>query len=253
VKDAVRAAIIFIVQNIFFALARDTTSLLAEGPFLVIAPHPDDETLGCGCFIVRARALRQKVCIVIVTDGRTWPVSSSMTPDDVANMRRGETERAAAVLGVDVKDVVFLNLPEMEVEAHAGAIEESLRQHIEHIHPRLILSPYGIDQHPDHRAVARAVDQLCKKGVITCPVFEYPIWFWLRAGLGHLMNPAHLRCLRRISARGYSGIKKTAMQAHRSQCPHLVGEDYSQSFFQPFSFAVQYLSRYEFFFEKNIS
>src|ERR1700722_2577564 len=89
-KDGIRASAIWGLQNIFFLLARDATSLAAAGPFLVIAPHPDDESLGCGSFIARARRLGQRVRIIVVTDGRGAVVASQMTPDDLAVLRRNE-------------------------------------------------------------------------------------------------------------------------------------------------------------------
>ncbi len=247
IKDIVKAAAIFVGQNCFFLMARDETTLAAKGPFLVIAPHPDDETLGCGAFIARARASGQRVRIVIVLDDAT---ESSQLAGSIADLRRQEALAAIAALGAPADDVVFLKQPDRAAYAHIDAIELGLREQIELIRPALVLSPYGVDRHPDHRSVAEALDRLYRKRVIACPVYEYPIWFWLRYGFDHLLRIERIRQLRRINALAHVRTKNTAMKAHHSQYPRLFG-GLSENLFQPFSFWIQFFARYEIFFEKR--
>jgi LmbE family N-acetylglucosaminyl deacetylase len=249
-KDATKAALIFIAQGLLFILARDATPLAAEGSFLVVAPHPDDETLGSGGFIARARRLNQKVRVVIVTDGGQGILDEATTPEEMANTRRQEALDAAALLGMAKEDVLFLNIPDGQASHHIPALEEALRREIELFRPQLVLSPHGIDRHPDHRAVTKAVNNLCQKQIIRCPVYEYPIWFWLSGLASLIVNPGRLRQLRRVDMQGYSKIKMQAMKAHRSQCPHLFNTPSSKSIFQPLSFQAQYFSGYELFFER---
>jgi LmbE family N-acetylglucosaminyl deacetylase len=246
IKDIAKAVIIWVGQNCMFTLARDETRSTVKGPFLVIAPHPDDETLGCGAFIARARASGQAVRIVIVLDDdREMTHRSGVTAD----LRRQEALKAAATLGVAPDDVVFLKQPDGAAQTHVDAIENELGEQVRRTCPSLVLSPYGEDEHSDHRAVAEAVDRLHRKGSIGCPVYEYPIWFWLRYGIDHLLRVERIRCLRRIEAREYVPVKTAAMKAHRSQYPKSLG-GLSEGLFQPFSFRVQFFARYEIFFEK---
>ena len=240
-KDIIKAVAIFAGQNYFFLMAQDKTILAAKGPFLVIAPHPDDETLGCGAFIARARASGQKVRIVIVLDEKT---------EATAGLRRQEALSANTALGGTADDVVFFKQPDGAACDHIDVIEQGLREQVEHIRPTLVLSPYGVDWHPDHRAVAEAVDRLYRKRVIVCPVYEYPIWFWLRYAFDHLLRIERIRQLRRINAHAYVPAKKTAMKAHHSQYPRLFG-GLSENLFQPFSFWIQFFARHEIFFEKT--
>jgi LmbE family N-acetylglucosaminyl deacetylase len=249
VKDIVKAACIFIGQNLFFALAEDKTALAGHGPFLVIAPHPDDETLGCGAFIARARRLQQQVRIVIVTDGREGVPDSLVTSEETAALRRTEALTAAALLGVTAENVVFLNIPDSQAHGHQPAIEEALRREIESLRPRLVFSPYEMDKHEDHRAATRAVNSLRRKNLIPCPVYEYPIWFWISGIWDFIVNPERFRLIRRMDMQGYSDIKMEALKAHRSQFPHLFDDTSSKSFFRPLTFQRQFFSKYEIFFE----
>ncbi|HEU0117201.1 MAG TPA: PIG-L deacetylase family protein, partial [Alphaproteobacteria bacterium] len=251
IKDAVRAALILAFQSIMSVCARDAVGFAAAGPILVIAPHPDDETLGCGAFIARARAQRQHVRIVVVTDGRMAPVPMGETGDRLASLRREELYRATAILGVPKEDVVLLNVHDGEAGANQAAIESALRMQIETLQPHVVVSPYGIDGHEDHRAIADVIDHLVRTNVIKCPVLEYPIWYWLRDGITDIFGGSGLRRLRRIPLYGYTGAKMLAIRAHRSQCPHLFGEYFADSFFQPLSFEAQFFGRYELFFEKT--
>jgi N-acetylglucosamine malate deacetylase 1 len=248
IKDLSRATAIFILQNCLFLISRKKTKTASNGPFLVIAPHPDDETLGCGAFIARARAAGQTVRIVIVLEDERQSANASCS---VAEVRRQEAIKAVAALG-GADDVVFLNHPDGNAATHIDSITRDLRNQVELTRPNLVLSPYGIDKHPDHRAVAAAIEHLYQEGSIACPVYEYPIWFWLGYGLAHLLRPGPVRQLRCVDAKAYQQRKINAMKAHHSQFPSRFG-GLSDSLFQPYSFWIQFFARYELFFEKNVN
>ena len=71
---------------------------LPAGPLLVIAPHPDDETLGCGGLIIRERLAGRLVRIVFLTDGsQSHRDHPSLTPTALAKLRKAEAVAAAYV------------------------------------------------------------------------------------------------------------------------------------------------------------
>ena len=75
---------------------------LEDRPFIVVAPHPDDESLACGGLIADAcrQGLRGKV--VIVSDGAgSHPNSKAYPPDRLRSLREEEARRAAAELGLE--------------------------------------------------------------------------------------------------------------------------------------------------------
>ena len=74
---------------------------LEDRPFIVVAPHPDDESLACGGLIADAcrQGLRGKV--VIVSDGAgSHPNSKAYPPDRLRALREEEARRAGAELGL---------------------------------------------------------------------------------------------------------------------------------------------------------
>jgi len=208
---------------------------------LVIAPHADDETLGCGATIARARRAGRRVVVAIVSDGSQSVISAAITPRQLADLRIAEAVAAVAILGVDRGDVVFLGFPDTALEQNQRAIAEVLRHRIGELQPAEIFSPYGIDGHRDHRAVAAALTTLFEAGALTCPVYEYPVWFWPRRAMRHLAMPATLRRLRKVSTAGLLDRKRQAMDAYRSQRENFTGEPAAwfltetvmRDFFQP--------------------
>jgi hypothetical protein len=108
------------------ALARDDTEASAKRRCLVVAPHPDDETLGCGATIARKRAAGTAVLVAVVADGRYAQSRSTMiSPSELASIRAAEAVAACARLGVDADDVVQLGHEDTHVaEAEQQVTEE---------------------------------------------------------------------------------------------------------------------------------
>src|SRR5687767_3222241 len=80
--------------------ARDETAVSTTRRLLVLAPHPDDETIGCGATILRRRAAGTAVRVVVATDGRLSHRSAEVTPDELARIRAAEFREACSRLGV---------------------------------------------------------------------------------------------------------------------------------------------------------
>ena len=109
---------------------------LEDRPFIVVAPHPDDESLACGGLIADAcrQGLRGKV--VIVSDGAgSHPNSKAYPPDRLRALREEEARQAGAELGLRPEDMLFLGLPDRfvpsegeEAERAIGAIVDCARE-----------------------------------------------------------------------------------------------------------------------------
>ena len=100
---------------------------LEDRPFIVIAPHPDDESLACGGVIAGAcrQGLRGKV--VIVSDGvGSHPNSKAYPPDRLRALREGEARRAGAELGLRPDDMLFLGLPDRFVPREGKEAERAI-------------------------------------------------------------------------------------------------------------------------------
>lgn len=232
----------------FFVLAKDAYATLPHGSLFIIAPHPDDETFGSGALISRARQDGRTVRVLIVTDGAASTPSQQMPPRVLAAIRRGETQKAAQILGVDETALIFLDYPDGEADKHIPAIAKDIAHQLWVHKPAVLFSPYGLDGHQDHYAVAQAIDHLCQEGKITIPVFEYPMWFWPCGAIKHLLTLRTWRTNRKISTHGFLSQKEQAIHAHQSQCENITDEPNWVRL--PSAFIKENLQPYEFFFEK---
>ncbi len=248
VRRKIKTALNGVLRWVFYALATEAYATLPDGSLFIIAPHPDDETFGSGALIARARQEGRKVRVLIVTDGATSTPSQQMPPHVLAATRRGEAQSAAKILGVDETALIFLDYPDGEAEKHIPAIAKDIANQLWRHNPAVLFSPYDLDSHKDHRAIAKAIDWLCQEGKITIPVFEYPMWFWPCGAIKHLFSPSTWRTNRRISTQGFLSQKEQAIRAHRSQCENITNEpNWSRL---PSAFIKESLQPYELFFEK---
>lgn len=81
---------------------------------IVFAPHPDDETMGCGGTIAKKISEGFEVIIVSLTDGRhafskVLGINVNPNPEDVKRLRREELIKAATILGVSITNLFFLD------------------------------------------------------------------------------------------------------------------------------------------------
>jgi LmbE family N-acetylglucosaminyl deacetylase len=230
---------------------RSLREMLEDRPFIVIAPHPDDESLACGGLIADAcrQGLRGKV--VIVSDGAgSHPNSKAYPADRLRSLREEEARQAAAELGLRPEEILFLGLSDRfvphEGEEAARAIA-TIADCVREIGAGSLFVSWRHDPHCDHEAsyrIARAV----QRRVGEVRLFEYVVW-------GHTLPPSTevdpLRSGFRISIDHEAQEKKRrAIAAHRSQTTNLINDDPDG-----FRFTQSDLARfdlpYEFFFESD--
>jgi LmbE family N-acetylglucosaminyl deacetylase len=115
---------------------------------LVIAPHPDDESIGCGGAICLHRRRGEPVRVVLLTSGERGV--EGLDPEAARAVREGEAAEALNVLGV--RDADFLRLPDLgladDLERGACRLSEVLAAH----RPGLVYLPHPAEAHPDHEA-----------------------------------------------------------------------------------------------------
>jgi LmbE family N-acetylglucosaminyl deacetylase len=115
---------------------------------LVVAPHPDDEAIGCGGMICLHRQRGDPVRVVFLTSGERGLAGPS--DEVVCSIREAEAREAAAVLGVTGLD--FLRLPDLGVAEHLEEGSERLGDVLKVHRPDLIYLPHPEEAHPDHEA-----------------------------------------------------------------------------------------------------
>ncbi|BCW81228.1 bifunctional PIG-L family deacetylase/class I SAM-dependent methyltransferase [Arthrobacter sp. NicSoilC5] len=153
---------------------------LAGMRFVVVAAHPDDETLGAGGLMASLVALGAEVEVLLCTAGEgSHPDSPTTTPGQLAAVRLAEFSAALAALGLADR-WTFLGLPDRGLGGHAEAIATAVRdaaQRLAGAPDRLVLvAPYRADGHGDHDALGAAAAEVARRDGHA--LLEYPIWFW---------------------------------------------------------------------------
>jgi len=211
--------------------ARNVTAAAAGKTALVVAPHPDDETLGCGATILRKTAAGTQVTLLMVTDGRNSHRGAAMLPEELAVLRRRELGEAARRLGVAPTAVRWAGLVDGRVVMQEDRLVEVIAEMIAEFRPAEVYATCAAEPHPDHAAVGRAARRAVRQ-VGRVDLLEYPVWLWgawpLRRPdrLGSALTAAGL-VLRRgavsVGTGTYREAKLRALQAYDSQLRRPAG------------------------------
>ena len=132
---------------------------------LVIAPHPDDETLGCGGTLLKYRGEGHQIYWLIVT---TFTQGQGFSSKQIST-RKNEIEKVAAYYQFnDYKQLDFLTT-ELDIIPKKEMIS-SISDYINFVEPDTVLLPYPYDVHSDHRAVFEAAIPCTKS--FRCPFIK---------------------------------------------------------------------------------
>ncbi len=152
------------------------TGILSAAPALILAPHPDDESLGCGGLIAAATEAGIPIQIVVVTNG----AGARHAPPDAAALircRRAETVEAAAILGVPEPHLHFWSIPDGAADRRGPARRQfggRAAALVREAKARTILVSWEFDPHPDHVATYHyGIEAARQTGAA---LFAYPVW-----------------------------------------------------------------------------
>lgn len=177
---------------------------------VVVAAHPDDESLGAGGLLAAATRIGLPVTVVIATLGeRSHPNSPSHTADDLRVLRRAEVFQALAAVAPNAV-VRLVNLDDGRLAEQQDQLVDALRPLVVGTRP-LVVAPWRGDRHPDHQAAGEAAATLATALPVT--LLEYPIWAW------HWAVPQQLpSALVRFDLTAVDhAAKSAAVGAHHSQ------------------------------------
>jgi N-acetylglucosamine malate deacetylase 1 len=144
---------------------------------LVVAPHPDDETIGCGGTLAGLAARRSEVRCVLATAGEASVAEREAGRAGTARTRRSKAEDACRVLGLAPPR--FLDLPDGALDGQREALSTCIGELVADFDPQAIFAPWPLDDHPDHQAVAPALAAVPL--ATSVEVWMYEVWSTLPA------------------------------------------------------------------------
>lgn len=150
-------------------------SLENQGKVLIVAPHPDDEVIGCGGLIARLVSEGRAPQIVVMTGGEGSHRSCcNLTDKELKAARRKLTRTSLAILGVPMENIHELNYPDGGISAENEQTEE-LKKLFERLQPQTVFVPHWGEGWLDHIKTAEIVKNLMSKDT---EVYEYCVWMW---------------------------------------------------------------------------
>jgi LmbE family N-acetylglucosaminyl deacetylase len=133
---------------------------------LVVAPHPDDEVLGCGGILAKYAKEGHDTYVAVMTNAHLG-APEQFTPDGVINVRN-EALKAHQVLGV--KETFFFDFPAPRLETTPGyEIAIALNKLIKQLAIEIMYLPHRGDMHKDHAIIFYAA-LVAARPINNCPV-----------------------------------------------------------------------------------
>lgn len=202
---------------------------IATRAALVVAPHPDDETLGCGGAIALLRAWNCPVQVLVMSDGAlSHPRSLKYPAPRLRALRQAETLEALAVLGVSQAETNFLRLPDGAIpNLESPQAQEAMtrcRAYLQTVRPEIVFLPWRADPHPDHRASWQLIRAALMDLDNVPRVIEYPIWDWDAEQRGDFASYQQVMGWR-LDISSVLETKLRAIGAYRSQTTDLIDDD----------------------------
>ncbi|HVW68166.1 MAG TPA: PIG-L family deacetylase, partial [Steroidobacteraceae bacterium] len=184
---------------------------------VVLAPHMDDETIGCGGTLARHVQAGATVRVVFLTDGRQGANATMVGLTDEARAsqeaelvrtRRNEARSALDTLGIH--EVDFFDAPDGELTENTEMASGPLRKILQRARPDLVYLPFFLEQHPDHSATTRVLLEATRDSNLNFTCCSYEVW-----------TPLFPNCLVKIDAQ--MELKRKAIACYDSQ---LHGSNY---------------------------
>lgn len=154
---------------------RTNTVERIAGCVLIIAPHPDDEVIGCGGLIARMVAQGDVPYIAVMTGGEeSHHGCCSLSAEQIRSARRSLTADALEILGVPRDHIFELSFRDGHIAAGGAAERAELQRVIAMVAPDVVLVPHRGEGWPDHLAAGDMVREVAPM----VPVWEYCVWVW---------------------------------------------------------------------------
>ena len=199
--------------------------IVGREPFLVLSPHPDDETLGCGGLLALAERAGGRGHVLILTDGAaSHPNSPSYPAARLTALRRDEARAAVAALGLPEGRHGFLDLHDAATPSEGPAFDaavDAIAARADAIGAGTLLVTWGHDPHCDHEtAYAMARAAAARLGL---KLYAYPVWGLHRPREDALDAPMPRGY--RLDIAAAQAVKRQAIDCYPSQMTRMIDDD----------------------------
>jgi LmbE family N-acetylglucosaminyl deacetylase len=200
--------------------------ILDGGTPVVLAPHQDDEVIGCGALLAAAALAGNAPAIVFVTDGSgSHPNSRKFPAEALIALRQGEAFAAAEILGVARSRLHFMGIRDTAAP-HDGAdfveaVDCIVNTAAQYRKP-VIFAPWAHDPHGDHQAVHKMAREVAR--ALAVRHLSYVVWGWTLPA-DQVLDPIEVAGWRFLVDDDPGGRKSRALQAYQSQTSGMIDDD----------------------------
>lgn len=174
-KDFVRFVRVLVVRLV---VGYKVSGFETLGNAVVVAPHPDDEVLGCAGLVQRLLAAGRRVDVVILSGGgKSHAGCCGIGETELVENRRQLSRRAAGIIGLPPEQLHFLDYPDGGI-AFDNVETGKLRQLIAELKPDAVFVPHRGEGWSDHLAAGEIARRLVEESGKTVRLMEYCVWFW---------------------------------------------------------------------------
>lgn len=142
---------------------------------IIISPHPDDEILGCGGLISHLVSKKCDVTIIMLTGGENCDDAMHLGPEKLKKERRKLTKQACSVLGVEERNIFFLDFIDGAINAQDKELEKLINI-IKDTNAKTIFVPHIEDGWNDHVQTHHIIKNMIKGTSLS--LYAYCVWFW---------------------------------------------------------------------------
>lgn len=153
-------------------------SICSKRTIVLFAPHPDDETLGCGGYLAKRIEEGDNVFVVVLTMGEKLfsvmlNIHEDPSPPEICAIRRNETRRAMKILGLKPENLLFLDFEDAMLEKQQDAANAEVMRILQEKAPDEVMCTSQYEGHPDHVAAYWIVRGACEKIGSKIPMRRY--------------------------------------------------------------------------------
>ena len=197
--------------------------LQALSPMVILAPHPDDETLGCGGLLAAAASRGLQPRVVYLTDGSaSHRNAAGWSPSRLARVRRSEALAALSVLGVDAGQTLFMDWPDAAPHRPGDdqyvASFDQLSVWLDTFGPKSLWAPRAGESHCDHAAARDLAGDLARRRPGLRQI-DYMVWGWADDTVAACRGNERVW---RLPCAAFADQRRRALACHRTQTTPLI-------------------------------